>query len=122
MIDLGEVTILTAEGPVANGGADLDIALPLNSTVIGIAIFPIGASTPDTSVAGYLYTGENLITQIVPLSIASADANHVNAVIRELPLSLPQDRSYLFRTHIYNLTGAVVIWRVVVIMEAGQFE
>ena len=117
MIDLGEVTILTAEGPVADGGGNLDLALPLDSILHSIAIFPITASTEPTGVSSLLFEGANLITQIMPLKNASSGATFPFAAVEYPDLPLPEDRSYVLRNRIYNGAGAVKIWRVVVIVE-----
>ena len=117
MIDLGETTILTAEGPIADGGAALDLALPDSSIIHSIAIFPIGASTEPTGVIAFLYEGENLETQVVPYGLASRGATYPIAVVEHPNLPLPDDRSYMLKTQVYNGSGAAVIWRVVVVVE-----
>lgn len=103
---------------IADGGGIIILRIPQGGRLWYVGVTPDDANIPDTSVLVDLQDIQgNWLAQILPLGIASSDAtfSHAHSAFNEM--LLPDDKDIQVQAQIFNLTGVVVKWRLVVIVE-----
>lgn len=114
---MGEVRILTANGPIATDGAFLDIGISSGAILHSVSVFPTDASIESTTVRSLLYSSDMQVAGIIPRDIASSNASIPQPAVAFPHTPLPEDKTFVLRTFINNATGASVNWRVTAIVE-----
>ena len=119
-----EVVIIpsSVHGPkvlsVADGGGTITLRIPQGSRLWYVGVTPDDAGVPETSVLVDLQDIQgNWLAQILPLGIASSDATFSHAHSAYNEMLLPDDKDIQIQAQVFNLTGAAVKWRLVVILE-----